>query len=375
MLTKLLQTVLLGLLIITSTSCVDTTTPLDPNQRPPGENLLEAATPPARCAIEQLAPTAMDLQLHVIDVGQGDALLLRTPDDGDPSNATAMGLTILIDAGNLGELGTNDGARYVADWFEREGIERIDYAIVTHAHADHFGGMFGIFERFDVENVVDPGYDPGTTRYREYLAAAEAEVAENGGQLFRPPVPGLVTQLGDELMWGDELTVRLLAASDRATLGERDNTRVNNTSIVIHIEYNGTRLLLMGDAEEELEASLVNQGVDLRANILKVGHHGSSTSSSNLLLSAVWPDEIPRERRLALISSGRRDFNGAQLPSVGTVFRLRRATSDDPNVASAARVFSTEFGDEVKSEEEAAGDDNIVTVVRPDGTFDACFVR
>ncbi|MEL6181552.1 MAG: MBL fold metallo-hydrolase, partial [Myxococcota bacterium] len=309
---KSLNVLALALLTIPVGSCVDPNEGFDPNQPPPGD-LLDIAIPPRRCSFEQLAIDPMDLQVHVIDVGQGDSLLIRTPDDGVPGNGTAEGLTILIDAGDSGELSTTNAAPIIDNWLEPLGITRIDYAFVTHAHADHFGGMFGMFDRVDVVNVVDPGYDRPITRYREFLAAAEVETAANGGQVLRPIVPALVPEVGGELMWGDELTVRLLSARDTADLGERDNAQVNNTSIVLHIEYNGTRILLTGDAEEELEAALVESGFDLAAEILKAGHHGSSTSSTNAFLSAVWPDSIPRDRRLALVSSGRREFSGTQL--------------------------------------------------------------
>ena len=123
--------------------CVDQS-PLEPN-KPPPVNLEEVlvGTPPKRCSLETLSPRPMDLQLHVIDVGQGDALLLRTPDDGVDGNGTAEGLTILIDAGNNGLLGSTDGSVVVSKWLEKLNIERIDYAVVTHAHTDHFGGFIG----------------------------------------------------------------------------------------------------------------------------------------------------------------------------------------------------------------------------------------
>ena len=358
------------LMVLMWCGCVEQS-PLDPNKPLPVdlEEVL-VGTPPRRCSLETLSPRATDLQLHVIDVGQGDALLLRTPDDGVDGNGVAEGLTILIDAGDNGLLGSTDGAEVVSEWLNRFNITKIDYAVVTHAHTDHFGGFIKLFERYDIINVLEPGYSAGGLKYAQFLEAAAAEVAEHNGVLSQPggatACSGEVEQLS---IWGDELGVRLMQASgDGALLGSVENSQINNTSLVLHLDYKGIGVLLMGDAEKEVETCLSESGLDLSAHILKAGHHGSSTSSTQALLERVWSEAIPKEKRFAAVSSGRKDFNGTQLPSVLTMFRLR-------TLALSSHVFSTEFNDDDKNEEDASGDDNIVFVVREEGEIEACLVR
>ena len=339
--------------------------PLDPDKSLPA-SLPTAGQPPPSCGLSDLREGDQALYLHLIDVGQGDALLLQTPDDGIDGNGVAEGLNILIDAGNLGVADLTDGALYVTRFLERLGIEKLDYAIVTHAHADHYGGMTGIFDEFEVVNVVDPGYDADNTTWPQFLSAAAQETSKNGGTHFRPALGSWVENLGDSVDWGSELEVKVLWASDRPTLGESDNARVNNTSIVIHIKYGDLSLLLTGDAEKEAELELLGSGFDLSANILKVGHHGSNSSSTESFIEAVFKDAA-EDQRFAAISSGRVSFSGTQLPTLQTEQRIRRAVDSE-------HLFSTEHGDSDKIESDAPGDDDITFVLTPDGDIGACYI-
>lgn len=338
---------------------------LDPDKPLPGP-IPSGGQPAPTCGLSELTQGDQALYLHVIDVGQGDALLIQTPDDGIDGNGVAEGYNILIDAGNLGTLELTDGGQYVVDYLRRLGVRRLDYAVITHAHADHYGGMLKVFDVLDVVNIVDPGHDVENTTWQQFLGAAEDEATANGGAFIRPAVGGWVAAAGDRVDWGDELEVEVLSARAVADLGRSDNTKVNNTSIVLRITYGSLSMLLMGDAEAEVEAQLLASGRDLSANILKVGHHGSSTSSSTAFLTAVFRDAA-EDQRFGAISSGRVSFSGVQLPTVQTQSRLR-------DVLDTTHLFSTEHGDDEKTEEEAPGDDHITFVLTPEGEIGACYV-
>lgn len=354
----------LALLVVAAAGCVSQEG-LDPDKPLPGELPTEGQPPPS-CGLGSLQTGEQALYLHVIDVGQGDALLIQTPDDGIDGNGVAEGYNILIDAGNLGTLELTDGGDYVVDYLRRLGVRRLDYAIVTHAHADHYGGMLRVMEELTVVNVVDPGYNADTTSWSRFLGAAEEATLTNGGMFFRPAIGAWVAQAGDTVDWGDELKVEVLSASAQATQGKADNNKVNNTSVVLRVTYGEVGLLLMGDAEVETEERLLASGRDLKANILKVGHHGSQTSSSTAFLTEVFRGTA-EDQRFAAISSGRVSFSGTQLPAVQTEVRLR-------NLMETTHLFSTEYGDDDKTETEAPGDDHITFVVTEQGEIGACYV-
>lgn len=212
-----------------------------------------------------------EVELHVIDVGQGDALALRSP----------AGRWVLVDAGNTWKTG-DDGLRTVLPWLRRHGGDVV-HLVLTHPHADHVGGAASIIGRASVDTVWDPGI-PGTTP--SYLAALAA--AGTTGTVWRRATAGTsftvdgmrCTILGPDAEWADV---------------QEDP---NEASVVLRVEFGDTRFLLMGDAERGAEGRLIARlGTELDADVLKVGHHGSITSSSPEFLRRVSP-------ALAVISVG-----------------------------------------------------------------------
>lgn len=313
-----------------------------------------------------------DLVIHVIDVGQGDAIWIETPDDGDDGNGTMEGLDILIDAGRLGFDGDEDTGQVVARYLDTHGLPRgteIDYLVLTHAHADHYGGAVTVFDAFDVTNVVDPGFDNTlNSTYTTFLNAANTETNELGGSLYRPLVGTLIEERYDEISaFGDELAVVVLNSDRELRLGDSRNDQINNTSIALHMTYAGIEILLMGDVHREGEAEIIAERPALRANILKVGHHGSASSSSPDFLAQIFGN-VPANARYAVISSGLQNFGGSQLPAPAVVARLAEY------VAPQA-LFSTEFqdADTGLGESGAPGDDHVVFVVTADGQVSACY--
>ena len=238
------------------------------------------------------------VELHAIDVGQGDAVALRTP----------RGRWILFDAGRGGR-GSDEGARTVVPYLRRRGGE-LAAVVLSHPHADHVGGAPSVIRRLRPAAVWDAGFAFGSEIYRDVLMATEAAGAR--WHRVRP---------GDRLaIDGVELTV--LAPDSAWTAGLDDP---NLASVIVRVRYDRVRFLLTGDAEAPEEDWLrahvpPSDAVDpLRAEVLKVAHHGSRTSTSAAFLARVRP-------AVALVSVGAGNTYGH--PSAEVVQRLRSAGAD-----------------------------------------------
>lgn len=193
------------------------------------------------------------LQVHFIDVGQGDAILILTPD----------GKAGLIDGGESGS-----GVR---NYLKEKGVKRLDLIVVTHPHDDHIGGLPEIMKSVPVGRIVTNGQEHTTTSYEKLLDAiinAKAEYLE--------------VKKGDSISLGD---VNLQILNPSAQLVQD----MNENSIVLRLEYGKISFLFMGDAEKGAESRLLSGGLALKTDILKVGHHGSRSSSTSSFLEAVKP--------------------------------------------------------------------------------------
>lgn len=211
------------------------------------------------------------LELHVIDVGQGDAVALRSP----------RGRWIVVDAGNAWR-GGDAGAAIVAPYLRRRGGDVV-HVVMTHPHADHVGGVRSLVGLAGVDTLWDPGYHGASPAYREALDSALARRV-----VWKRAIAGDSMNL-------DGVRVDVLAP---ATSWVSIQANPNEASAVLRIRYGAITMLLTGDAEAGAEGWLVQRyGRGLRADVLKVGHHGSGTSSTASFLDAVQP-------RLALISVG-----------------------------------------------------------------------
>jgi competence protein ComEC len=235
-----------------------------------------------------------ELSVTLIDVGQGDAILVRFPHGG----------AMLVDAGPR-SAAFDAGERTVVPFLSWAGVDRLDAVVVTHPHSDHLGGMAALLRRVKVGRVVEPGTALGGSIYREF-----ARVSDSLG------VPRVRPRSGDTLaLGGAEARVYVLApgagGDDPPASGDSlDNHALNNCSVVLRIVYGRTSILLSGDAEEAVEGALVERfGGFLRSGILKTGHHGSRTSSSPGYLRAVAPSA-------ALVSVGERNTFGHPSPEV-----------------------------------------------------------
>jgi competence protein ComEC len=218
------------------------------------------------------------LEIAFIDVGQGDAVALRTPG----------GRWILVDAGERDD-GWDAGERRVLPFLRARGATRVEALVLTHPHADHVGGAAAVMRAVPVGRVIDPGMPMGTPVYLETLrVAAERGIEWNAARQDRK------LQIdGVELLFLWPTVDALDAPADP-----------NEISAVVLVRYGGFSALLTGDAPSEVEARLAARyGAALRADVLKAGHHGSRTASSGAFLDTVDPD-------LAVVSAGVRNDYG-----------------------------------------------------------------
>jgi competence protein ComEC len=238
----------------------------------PARPLILALASLSMAAWVPLAPQrGGDLELHMIDVGQGDAVALRTP----------RGRWVLFDAGRAWR-GGDSGRGTIIPYLRRRGGE-LHAFVLSHPHQDHVGGAASVLQALRPRTYWDGAYLGGTASYRGSLG-----VARERGVRWERAHPG------DTLLL-DGARVTFLAPDSAWVAGLDD---ANDASVVALVEYGAVRFLLVGDAEREQEKWLLaRDSLALRADVLKVGHHGSATSSTQAFLAAVRP-------RLALVSVG-----------------------------------------------------------------------
>lgn len=220
-------------------------------------------------------------EVHYIDVGQADSALVLCD-----------GYSMLIDGGNV------DDSNLIAAYLKKENIDELDYVICTHAHEDHVGGLSGALSVARAKNVLAPETGADTKAYKNFLSKTEAQ----GLEVEHP-------KAGDRFDLGSS---EVLVAGPVTEY----NDNLNNTSIVLKVSYGDTSFLFTGDAEYEEEQSIMNAGYDISADVLKVGHHGSDTSTSYLWLRTIMPE-------YAVISVGSGNSYGH--PTEQVLSRLRDA--------------------------------------------------
>lgn len=232
---------------------------------------------------KRYVPNGDKLVAHYLDVGQGDSIFIELPNDQ----------TMLIDSGE------NYHGAAIIEYIEDCGHDKIDYLVGTHPHSDHIGSMAYIVRNFDIGSVYLPDASTNTYTYEKMLEAIKKK-----GLKVTTAKTG-VNILSDS---ENSLNINILAPS--STKGVKN---LNNTSIIIKLKYGGTSFLFTGDAEK---AELKTLSGDLFAAVLKVGHHGSDTSTPQTLIDSVKP-------KIAVISVGEDNEYGH--PSPKTLKRLENA--------------------------------------------------
>jgi len=233
-----------------------------------------------------LQPAPDRLRVTVLDVGQGDAILIETP----------AGHRILVDGGPSGARITQALGRALP-----ASVRRIDLAVLTHAQDDHVSGLVEVLRRYEVGATLTGPLPGETAAYRAWLDEIEDQ-----------EVPVVLAQSGDQIDLGDGARIEVLAPLATLLSGTADD--LNNNSVVLRLVYGDVSFLLTGDLAAAGEAALLDAPVDLHATVLKAGHHGSDGSTTAAFLDAVSPS-------VAVISVGEENTFGHPSPTT----RLRLA--------------------------------------------------
>lgn len=236
------------------------------------------------------------MSVHIIDVGKADSIYITSGDKN-----------ILVDAGDI------DTSNKVLEYLKKRDVKKLDLVVVSHPHKDHIGGMRDIIneiqiERFMMPEVPDDIIPTGKT-YESMLLALD----KNNIKVDKPIC-------GDSFKIGD-MELNILSPSKKYD-------KLNNNSIVIKLRYGNKSFLLTGDAEKEAENDIIRSGYDLKSDVLKVGHHGSKTSSTQNFLNAVSP-------QYAAISVGE---NNKNLPRYSVVSRIEQ---------SNIKIFRTDINGDI----------------------------
>ena len=247
------------------------------------------------------------LEIHFVDVGQGDSTLIVTPNN----------YVIVIDGGNNGK------GHDVASYIQSLGINEIDLMIATHPDADHIGGLDEIIEDISVLHVMDNGqkHPKHTKTYLEHMESIEG--------IER-------TIIREDTLWivDDETKIEIIVPFDDGAGLKQD---LNANSILLKISYGGSSILLTGDCEKICESRILagdideSIGDDINIDILKVGHHGSETSTSDGFLSKTDPE-------FAVISVGKNQWD---LPRDSILEKLEEYSADIYRTDENGTVIST----------------------------------
>lgn len=217
-----------------------------------------------RTVFPQLGPAGMSsvnetgdasgLEVHFIDVGQGDATLIK-----------ADGHAMLIDAGE------NDKGTAVQLYLQKQGVEQLDYLVLTHTDSDHIGGADVIVTKFDIGQIFMSDFKKDNKTYRELMDSMKYR-----HMTFITPEVGAEYELGSAIF-------TVIAPNDTYE-------DANNSSMSLILDYGDTSFLFSGDCEEEAEQDMLANGLNLDVDVYQVGHHGSKSSSTEEFLDAMSPE-------------------------------------------------------------------------------------
>ncbi len=251
--------------------------------------------------ISQASEAKNNLEVIFLDVGQGDAILIKTP----------YGQNILIDGGEDEKIIKRLGEKL--PWWDK----RIDLMILTHPHSDHVAGLIEVLKRYKVLKVLYTGVNHNSPDYLAWLKIInEKKIDLNIINHFQ------------KIILGENCILEILYPIDKKDID--DQTNLNNTSIVSKLSYGQISFLFMGDIEREIENVLISKSSKLKADVLKIGHHGSDTSSSIDFLKTVQP-------KYAIMEVGKDNDFGH--PSSRIIKRLERQSIE---------IFRTDFDGSIK---------------------------
>lgn len=217
-------------------------------------------------AVNSFIDKDADLEIHFIDVGQGDCSLIKWE-----------GAAMLIDCGE------REQSETVLKYLKKQGVKKLDYIIATHPHSDHIGGMGEIISAMEVGKVIAPrvsdGMTPTTKTYERFLQALKEKSLK-----LTAAKPGTTYTLSDAS------AAEKIPPKFEVLAPVEDYDDLNNYSVVIRLIYGSTSYLFTGDAEKQAELDILQSGAEVNSDVLKMGHHGSSTSSCGEFYEEVSPE-------------------------------------------------------------------------------------
>lgn len=247
-----------------------------------------------------------DMSAHFIDVGKADSIYVNCKDKN-----------ILIDGGE------KDTYNTVLEYLKKRGIKNLDLVIATHPHSDHIGGLVEVLNEFKVSKVLMPKLRndivPTSKVYENFLLAIDKNNIP-----VEIPIPGNTFYVGN-------LKMEIFAPN-------KPYESINNNSIVAKLIYKNISFLFTGDAEKESEQDILKKNFDIKSTVLKVGHHGSKTSTSNAFLKKVNPE-------YAVICVGEDKYN---LPKKETINKLKNCGAKIYRTDLNGTVVLATNGEEIK---------------------------
>ncbi|MFA9399232.1 MAG: ComEC/Rec2 family competence protein [Clostridiaceae bacterium] len=225
-----------------------------------------------------------NLYVHFIDVGEGDCILV-----------SLNGKNMLIDTGPL------ESYNKTISYLKKQDISNINYLILTHPHDDHIGNASLIINKLNINKI----YAPYITVDSDAFTSLTSSAKKNNIHITK-------CKSYKKISFGKKAYIEILSP------GKDLYDNINNYSIVIKLTYNKTSFLLMGDAEEEIENDIINSGYNIQSNVIKLGHHGSNTSSTENFLNLVDPD-------ICIICCG--ENNTYNHPSDDVISRIKKTNS------------------------------------------------
>lgn len=274
------------------------------------ENIINDSEIETLSLIDEAKITSNDknLKIHFVDVGQGDSIIIEQ-----------NGHFMLIDAGD------NECEDSLKTYINSLNVKKFDYVIGTHAHEDHIGSMDAVLENYAVDKILFSKHTTNTKTFENFVNA----VKNAGCQLYSPSV-------NEEFTFQDSKFVVL--APNASSYKD-----LNNYSIVIKFIYKDTSYLFTGDAESLSEQEILNNNLDVSADVLKVGHHGSKSSSSKKFLDAVNP-------KYAIISCGKNNDYGH--PKSVIMNRLKKANIVVYRTDESGSIILTSDGKNISFDKE-----------------------
>ena len=245
-----------------------------------------------------------NLIIRYLDVGQADSILIE-------NNSKFM----LIDAGN------NSDGDLLVDYFKKLGIKEFEYVVATHPHEDHIGGMDDVINNFSVKNFYMSDVVTTTKTFEDMIDAVENNV-------FKVSIP----EIGDEFNFSD-LYFKVLH------VGDESYDDLNDVSICLSLGFGKNKFIFMGDASSKVEDMIIDRGYNITSDVLKVGHHGSSYSSSINFLKEVKP-------KYSIISVG--EGNTYSHPHSQTISLLNKVNSEIYRTDLDGTIIVTSDGENIK---------------------------